>query len=215
MGAMTLALTMGGLSALSSIASTNAQNRQAKYNQQMMQAQAQAARNQAKITEERGRIEAENLDRERNALTREYADLQAGNVASFGALGVDMSSGSAADVLMGNASRYASDVGLNRYQKDISEWETRENVKANLTNAANYDAAASWYGNSMKGLGNTLLTAGLSGLASGIGAYATAGGFGGAGSSSPSLADIGNDLYDSAVKPVLKGNWTTFRKLTS
>lgn len=215
MGATTLALTMGGLSALSSIASTNAQNRQAKYNQQMMQAQAQAARNQAKITEERGRIEAENLDRERNALTREYADLQAGNVASFGALGVDMSSGSAADVLMGNASRYAGDVGLNRYQKDISEWETRENVKANLANAANYDAAASWYGNSVKGLGNTLLTAGLSGLTSGIGAYATAGGFGGAGSSSPSLADIGNDLYDSAVKPVLKGNWTTFRKLTS
>ena len=215
MGAMTLALTMGGLSALSSIASTNAQNRQAKYNQQMMQAQAQAARNQAKITEERGRIEAENLDRERNALTREYADLQAGNVASFGALGVDMSSGSAADVLMGNASRYAGDVGLNRYQKDISEWETRENVKADLTNAANYDAAASWYGNSVKGLGSTLLTAGLSGLTSGIGAYATAGGFGGAGSSSPSLADIGNDLYDSAVKPVLKGNWTTFRKLTS
>ena len=215
MGAMTLALTMGGLSALSSIASTSQQNRQAQYNKKMAEAQAQAARNQAKVTAEKGRIEAENLDRERNALTRQYADLQAGNVASFGALGVDMSSGSAMDVLSGNASRYAGDVGLNRYQKAVNQWETDENVKASLTNAANYDAAASWYGNSVKGLGNTLLTAGLSGLTSGIGAYATAGGFGGAGSSSPSLADIGNDLYDSAVKPVLKGNWTTFRKLTS
>ena len=95
MGAMTLALTMGGLSALSSIASTSQQNRQAQYNKKMAEAQAQAARNQAKVTAEKGRIEAENLDRERNALTRQYADLQAGNVASFGALGVDMSSGSA------------------------------------------------------------------------------------------------------------------------
>ena len=215
MGAMTLALTMGGLSALSSIASTSQQNRQAQYNKKMAEAQAQAARNQAKVTAEKGRIEAENLDRERNSLTRQYADLQAGNVASFGALGVDMSSGSAMDVLSGNASRYAGDVGLNRYQKAVNQWETDENVKASLTNAANYDAAASWYGNSVKGRGSTLLTAGLSGLTSGIGAYATAGGFGGAGSSSPSLADIGNDLYDSAVKPVLKGNWTTFRKLTS
>ena len=116
MGAMTLALTMGGLSALSSIASTSQQNRQAQYHKKMAEAQAQAARNQAKVTAEKGRIEAENLDLERNALTRQYADLQAGNVASFGALGVDMSSGSAMDVLSGNASRYAGDVGLNRYQ---------------------------------------------------------------------------------------------------
>ena len=42
MGAMTLALTMGGLSALSSIASTSQQNRQAQYNKKMAEAQAQA-----------------------------------------------------------------------------------------------------------------------------------------------------------------------------
>lgn len=197
MGAMTLALTMGGLSALSSIASTSQQNRQAQYNKKMAEAQAQAARNQAKVTAEKGRIEAENLDRERNALTRQYADLQAGNVASFGALGVDMSSGSAMDVLSGNASRYAGDVGLNRYQKAVNQWETDENVKASLTNAANYDAAASWYGNSVKGLGSTLLTAGLSGLTSGIGAYATAGGFGGEGG-------LFGDLFNDPVKDALE-----------
>ena len=189
MGAMTLALTMGGLSALSSIASTSQQNRQAQYNKKMAEAQAQAARNQAKVTAEKGRIEAENLDRERNALTRQYADLQAGNVASFGAL--------AMDVLSGNASRYAGDVGLNRYQKAVNQWETDENVKASLTNAANYDAAASWYGNSVKGLGSTLLTAGLSGLTSGIGAYATAGGFGGE-------SGFFGDLFNEPVKDALE-----------
>ena len=63
-----------------------------------------------------------------DVLARAYADMQAGNAAGFGALGVDMSSGSAADVFAGNASRYASDVALNSYQKNVTEWETRQNV---------------------------------------------------------------------------------------
>lgn len=179
MGAATLALAAGGLSAVSSMASTSQANRDAKYQAQAAEANARAARNQAKITAEKGRIEAENIDRERSALTRAYADMQAGNAASFGALGVDMSSGSAADVFAGNASRYASDVALNSYQKNVAEWETRQNVNAALTNAANYDNQASYYKSTVQGLGSTLLTAGLAGLTSGLGVYSMAGGFGG------------------------------------
>lgn len=180
MGAMTLALASGGLSALSSIANTNAQNKQANYQASVAEAQAAQARNQAKITAEQGRIESENIDRQRNALTREYADLQAGNVASFGALGVDMSSGSALDIMRGNASRYAQDVATNRQQKAVSEWSTRQNVNSALTTAQNYDAQASYYKSTVQGLGSTLLTAGLSGLTSGLSTFAMAGGFGGA-----------------------------------
>lgn len=177
---LTLALAAGGLAAVKSMADTGAQNQQARYQADMAAAQAQAARNQAKITAEQGRLEAENRDRERSALTRAYADLQSGNVAGFGALGVDMSSGSARDVLAGNAARYAQDVGLNRYQKSVSEWETRQNVNSALTSAANYDASASYYRSTVKGLGSTLLTAGLAGLTGGLGAYTMAGGkFGG------------------------------------
>ena len=159
--------------------STSQANKDAEYQAQAAEANAQAARNQAKITAEKGRIEAENIDRERSALTRAYADMQAGNAASFGALGVDMSSGSAADVFAGNASRYASDVALNSYQKNVADWETRQNVNAALTNAANYDHQASYYKSTVQGLGSTLLTAGLAGLTSGLGVYSMAGGFGG------------------------------------
>lgn len=176
---LTLALAAGGLSAVQSLSSTNAANKQARYQQDVAEANAAAARNQAKITAEKGRIEGENLDRERSALRRQYADLQSGNIASLGALGVDISGGSAADTLEGNALRFSQDVALNRYQKALSEWETGENVKALEANAANYDAAASYYGSTVKGLGNSLLTAGITGLTSGIGAYAMAGGFGG------------------------------------
>ena len=171
MGATALALTMGGLSALSSLSQTRQQNRQAKYQQAQLEANAAAARNQAKMTAEKGRIEAENLDRERSALRREYADVQSGNVANLGALGVDMSS----------ANRFAADYGANRYQKAVGEWETRENVKARQASAQNYENAASWYGSTVKNLGQSLLTAGVSGLVSGISANSLAGGVGGGG----------------------------------
>ena len=126
---LTLALTAGGLSALSSLQQTSAANKQARYQQDVAEANAAAARNQAKITAEKG---------------------------------------------------FSQDVALNRYQKALSEWETGENVKALEANAANYDAAASYYGSTVKGLGNSLLTAGITGLTSGIGVYSMAGGFGGA-----------------------------------
>lgn len=182
MGATSLALVAGGLTVLSSLSQTNAANAQAKYQQAQAQANAAAARNQAQITAEKGRIEAENLDRERNALTRQYADAQSGTVANLGALGVDMSSGSAVKVLQGNANAYAADVADNRYQKSVSQWVTNENVKAQEANAANYDNAASYYGSTVKSLGQSLLTAGVSGLASGLasglGAYSITGGSG-------------------------------------
>lgn len=219
MGATALALTMGGLSAISSLSQTRQQNRQAQYQQAQMEANAAAARNQARITAEKGRLEAENLDRERSALRRQYADVQAGNAASLGALGVDMSSGSAAASLEGNASRFAADVGSNRYQKAVSQWETSENIKAQMANARNYENAASWYGSTVKNLGQSLFTAGISGLASGISAYALAGGFGGGGGSDGALAALSKRASKGAFGKGLggwgKGSWTTFRKLTS
>lgn len=188
MDPVTLAVAMGGMAALSSLSQASTANQQAKYQQAQMQANANAARNQARITAEKGRIEAENMDREKSALHREYADIQSGNVANMGALGVDMSSGSAAQVLSGNAANYAADVGANRYQKAVGQWETRQNVRAQEANAENFDSAASYYGSTVKGLGNSLLTAGMQGLVSGIGAYSMAGGFSGATTNAASVA---------------------------
>lgn len=189
MGATTLALTMGGLSALSSLSQTRQRNIQARSQQAQMEANARAARNQAKITAEQGRIEAENLDRERSAMRREYADAQAGAAARLGALGVDMSSGSAAALMEGNANRFAADVGANLYQKNVSAWATRRNVRAQEANARHFENAADWYGSTTSNLGQSLLTAGVSGLASGISAYSAAGGFGGSAGATPRYWD--------------------------
>jgi len=170
------ALTMGGLSALSSLSQSAAHNRQARAQQDRLKAEAAATRNRAALTAEQGRIEAENADRERSALRRQYADMQAGNTAALGAAGVDMSSGSAAAALQGTAHRFAADLGANRYQKAVSDWETRQNLKAQQAEARNLDNAASAYGASVRNLGQSLFTAGLSGLGSGLSAYSAAGG---------------------------------------
>ena len=203
---LTLAIAAGGLSAVSSMAGTNAQNKQAKYQAGVAEAQADAARSQAKIEAEKCRIASENSDRERDAITRGYADLQAGNAASFGALGVDMSSGSAMDIMKGNASRYAQDMGTNRYQKAVNEWAARQNVNSALTSAQNYDSQASYYRSTVQGLGSSLLTVGLSGLTSGLGVYAMAGGFGTASGSAAGAAakSAKNPFYDRAL-----GRWTS------
>lgn len=193
-------VAMGAMSMISSMQKGNEANAQAQYQQSQMEANAQAARNQASITAQKGRVEAENIDREKSALTRQFADAQSGAVANLGALGVDMSSGSAANVLQGNANAYAADVGDNRYQKAYSQWETRQNVNAQLATAQNYDNAASYYASTVKSLGQSLLTGGMSGIASGLGAYTSMGGsfsglFGGGSKSVTSGNGSGFSLY--------------------
>ena len=203
-------VVMGAMSMVSSLSKNSEANAQAKYQQNQMEANAQAARNQASIAAQKGRVDAENIDNEKQALTRQFADAQSGTVANLGALGVDMSSGSAADVLQGNADAYAADVGQNRYQKAFSQWETRQNVNAQLTNAQNYDNAASYYASTVKSLGQSLLTSGMSGLTTGLGAYSMMGGsFSGllsAGSKAvTSGASSGFSLYSGNALQAVRG----------
>lgn len=198
-----LAIAAGGLSALSSISQTRAMNAQARYQADVASANADAMRQNAKIAEEKGRIAAENFDRERDVLRREYADLQAGNVAQMGGLGVDLSSGSVQKTLTGNANRFAADVGLNRYQKSLSEWETRQNVRNINAQADQYDAMSSYYKSTVKGLGNTLLTAGLSGLTSGLGMYSMTNGLFGGASGNGNWGVLSKKRYFSAENNLL------------
>ena len=203
-------VVMGAMSMVSSLSKNSEANAQAKYQQNQMEANAQAARNQASIAAQKGRVDAENIDNEKQALTRQFADAQSGTVANLGALGVDMSSGSAADVLQGNADAYAADVGQNRYQKAFSQWETRQNVNAQLTNAQNYDNAASYYASTVKSLGQSLLTSGMSGLTTGLGAYSMMGGsfsglLSGGSKAVTSGASSGFSLYSGNALQAVRG----------
>lgn len=176
-----LGATMGGLSAASTLVGGAAADRQQNAQRQ---AQADALQQQAKLTQEQGRIEAENISGQRSRIRREYESIQGQNRVALGAGNVDLSSGSAMKVQEGNSLRFADDIGENEYNRLLSQWSTNEKVKQT-------QAQADYYSQTVNNSGVNLLTAGLTGLQAGLSGYSLAGGiFGNAASSAPRYVNI-------------------------
>lgn len=174
--AAALALTVGGLSAVGSLASSQTQAAQQRAQASALEAQASASRQQAEIQRQKGEIEAQNYDRQKSQLRRQFEDTQGQNRSLLAAGNVDMASGSARDVSLGNIERFAVDVGENAYQKALSLWGSEQQAKTLDFQANVYDAQSSYLNKTAGNLGTSLLTAGLSGLTSGLGVYSLAGG---------------------------------------
>ncbi len=173
--AATLGLVMGGLSAASSLAGSVAQSRQQKAQAAAMSAQADMTRQQAAIEAQKGRIGAENTERQKSVLRRDFEELQGRNRSLLAAGNVDMTSGSALDVSLGNIRRFAQDMGENAYQKALKEWETAQNVRSLRYRADSHDARSSYLKRSAGNLGTSLLSATLSGMSAGLAGHAGAG----------------------------------------
>lgn len=171
------ALAMGALTAATTLVQSEQGRKQQKAQADTAKAQADIQRKQAELAGQQGRIEAENLDQQKSLLRREFNAGQARNRSLLGAGNVDMASGSALDVSMGNINRFAADVGENAYQKALKEWETDYTVKNLLYEADMYDAQSSYLKKSAGNFGTSLLTAGISGVMAGLGTYAMGGGF--------------------------------------
>lgn len=174
--AMTIGLVAGGLAGASSLMDAERTRKQQKAQASAMSAQAKLTRNQAKVAEARGRVEAENIERQKSALRREFETLQGRNRVELGAGNVDMASGSALDVSLGNIGNFAADMGETAYQKALKEWESAQSVRNLNWQADQYDAQGSYLRRTAGNFGTSLLTAALSGVSTGLGAYSMAGG---------------------------------------
>lgn len=218
--ALTIGLAMGGLSTATSLLGAENARRQQLAQASAMRDQAAMTRQQAELAAQKGRLEAEDIDRRKSVLRREFENVQGRNRSLLAAGNVDMGSGSALDVSLGNMDNFAADWGENQYQKLLKEWETNQNVKSLNRQAEVYDAQGSHLKSSAGNLGTSLLTAGISGLISGLGGYSMAGGrlpglpelFGKGGTS---LARLGDRARAGIWGKGGMGNWSTFRKLTS
>lgn len=133
------------------------QRKQQRYEASVADANAASLRNQRDAVRQEGRIAQENLDKRKEALHRRYNQVQSGDIAALGAGNVDMTSGSAADALRGNADRYAEDVGDNAYAKSLARWETQNHADALNYQADRYNAQASY----LKKTSGNLLTSWL------------------------------------------------------
>jgi hypothetical protein len=181
---------MAVAAAASSFMSSQSQAAQQKYQANVAEHEAQVAdqnalavRRQADVELQRGQIEQEKIDRERDALRRQY-EAEAGRNRSLLASGnVDISSGSAFDSLMGNAVLFSGDLAANRYNRAVAGWEAGERSRRLLYQAdlyANQGEASrtqsSWLKKTAGNLGTSLLTAGIDGLRAGASSYSMAGG---------------------------------------
>lgn len=147
----------------------------------VVRANAVAMRQQAEVERKKGEYEQRTIDSQREAMRRDYADSAGSNRALMAASGVDISSGSAQDVLVGNADRFASDIGENRLAHAWAGWESRHKVAVANWQADVQDNQANWLKKTSGSLGKSLLGAAIKG----VGTYAAAGGsFGSAASSS-------------------------------
>ena len=89
---------------------------------------------------------------------------------------LDLGSGSALDLLTGNANLFADDMAVNRYNRAMAGWEAGEAAKQQEYMARQYDSQASYLKKTSGSVGRSLLTGIVKGSVSGLGAYSMAGG---------------------------------------
>lgn len=83
------------------------------------------------------------LAQQRSAVTDAYRAQQGANIAGAGAANVDISSGSAAQILKGNANRYANDMARSRYAEALQQWQGESALSMLEAQAKGYDITSS------------------------------------------------------------------------
>jgi hypothetical protein len=116
---------------------------QAKAKARVGAANASMLRSQ-KVTQDIANRQAlDALAQQRNAVTDAYRAQQGANIAGAGAANVDISSGSAAQILEGNANRYAQDMARSRYAEAIQQWQGESALSMLEAQAKGYDITSS------------------------------------------------------------------------
>lgn len=173
---MTTGLLLGGLSAATSLVGGLARSQQQRAQAEAQKTQAAEYRRQAELAGQRGEIEAQNIERRKIKLRREFNEIQSRNRSLLAAGNVDMASGSALDLSLGNIDRFAADLGDNAYEKALKQWESRENSRILDWQARQAEAQASYLNRTAGNLGTSLLDAGIAGASGFLSGYTFGGG---------------------------------------
>lgn len=142
-------------------AAAEAQKRQAQYDASIASQNATRARGDAEVENMRSQENLRNLDRQRTQMRREYTAEQGKNLSLLGASGTDISSGSALDMMTGNADIFSADMGEALRNRSFAAWEGTTKVQNLLHEADIYDSKASYLSSTEANLGNSLLNAGI------------------------------------------------------
>ena len=175
-GAMIFGLISGALSAFQSFSQAQAQISQAQNQARVMAANAQVTRQNAAMQARQKEEEARVQDREKSRLRRDFQELQAANATSLASGNVDLSSGSALDVSLGNIQNFSVDMADNAYAVAMKKWEAREQLRLANQSANIMEKNASWLRKSSGNAATSLLSATISGAGGFAQGYSLAGG---------------------------------------
>ena len=134
---------------------------------------ANRARADADVAQQQTNEELRDKDLQRQNLRREYDAAQGKNLSLMASSGTDISSGSAFDVLSGNADIFAADMGEALRDRSYAKWSGENKVNSLLYDAKMYDTNATYLSNTQYQLGNSLLNAGIAGVGTGASMFAT------------------------------------------
>ena len=179
------AILMGVFAAMQTFQQAEAQRRQQKYQADVARNNALAKEQQAEIVAARTEAEREAADVEKNKLSHKYRASAGENMSILAASNLAVGTGSAMDLFEGNLNRYADDMGELEYAKELKSWAGRRESQVLDWEADSLRENASFLDATAGSLGQSLLTAGLSGASTGMGTYAVAGGFKSGGAAAP------------------------------
>jgi len=165
--------------AASTYAQMEAQRKQKEYQAQIARNNALAKQQQADLTRRKTEVAMRAKDVEKKKVRRGYMEAAGTNKSLLAAGNVDLTTGSALDLLEGNYNRFADDMGELEYQKDLIGWEGEREAQlqewqgdVELSNASYLEGTAGTQQGSL--LGGV-----ISGGSSFASSYASAGGFSG------------------------------------
>ncbi|MCP4127772.1 MAG: hypothetical protein GY753_11995 [Gammaproteobacteria bacterium] len=185
------------VTAISTFSQMEATRKDKEYKAAVERNNAIAKRQQADVTRRKGEVAMRAKDEEKKKLKREYTAAAGTNRSLLAAGNVDLTTGSALDLLEGNYNRFADDAGEIEYQKELTGWEHRREAQIQEWEGDVADSNASYLEKTAGSTGKSLLGGVLAGGASFASSYVAAGGFAsgaGAGTGGSAVAMRNPDL---------------------
>lgn len=172
---MPIFIIMGIIAALQTFQQLEAKRAQQEYEAKVARNNARAQEQQAEIVRAKTELARREADKSKNALKHEYIEAAGTNISYLAAGNVDISSGSAAGLLQGNANRFADDMGEIELQKELTTWEGKREADVLDWQGKVLRSQASFLEQTAGSLGQSLLMAGLSGFSAGASSAIMAG----------------------------------------
>jgi hypothetical protein len=165
------------ISAVSAFSQMEAQRKQQEYQAKVAKANATAKQQQALLTRKKTEVAQRAVDEEKKDVKRNYESAAGTNRSLLAAGNLDLTSGSALDLLEGNFNRFADDMGELEYDKALKGWEGSREAQLQEFEADVDLSKASFLSSAAGSTGDSLLAGGLAGGSSFASSFASSDGF--------------------------------------